>query len=91
MSLFQIDKLSEKLRRDGFLVRFDLHYLLLSETRSTVKPVYNDHPQDPKKVVVVDRWSLLRGHLCYKTSNWDLKMWPLLTCGRYSEVVDHGR
>ena len=25
----------------------------------TVKPVYNDHPRDPKLVAVVDRWSLL--------------------------------
>jgi len=25
---------------------------------STVKPVYNDHPRDPKIVAVVDRWSL---------------------------------
>ena len=28
---------------------------------STVKPVYNDHPWDPEKVVVVQRWSLFRG------------------------------
>ena len=27
----------------------------------TVKPVYNDHPWDPQKVVVVRRWSLLGG------------------------------
>ena len=26
----------------------------------TVKPVYNDHPWDPKIVAVVDRWSLFR-------------------------------
>jgi len=31
----------------------------------TVKPVYNDHPRDPKKVTVLDRWSLFSGHLCY--------------------------
>jgi len=41
---------------------------------STVKPVYNDHPWDPKIVAVVDRWSLFRGHLCYKKTNWDLKI-----------------
>ncbi len=30
---------------------------------STVKPVYNGHPRDPKIiVVVVDRWSLFRGN-----------------------------
>jgi hypothetical protein len=28
---------------------------------STVKPVYNDHLQDSKIVVIVDRWSLFRG------------------------------
>ncbi len=39
----------------------------------TVKPVYNDHPWDPKILAVVDRWSLFRGHLCYKRSNMDLK------------------
>ncbi len=33
---------------------------------NTVKPVYNDHPRDPKIVAVVDRWSLFRGHLCQK-------------------------
>ncbi len=54
----------------------------------TVKPVYNDHPRDPKIVAVVDRWSLFRGHLCYKTSNWDLKIvavvdrWSLFGGGR---------
>ena len=29
--------------------------------QSTVKPVYNDHPWDREKVVVVWRWSLFRG------------------------------
>ena len=28
---------------------------------STVNPVYNDHPQDPKFVAVVDKWSLFSG------------------------------
>jgi len=28
---------------------------------NSVKPVYNDHPRDPKFVTVVDRWSLFRG------------------------------
>ncbi len=28
--------------------------------KSTVKPLYNDHPRDPKFVTVVDRWSLFR-------------------------------
>jgi hypothetical protein len=58
----------------------------------TIKPVYNDHPRDPKIVVVVDRWSLFRGHLCYKRSNWDLKIvavvdrWSLFGSGRWLRV-----
>jgi len=36
--------------------------------------VYNDHPRNQKIVAVVDRWLLIRGHLCYKRSNWDLKI-----------------
>ncbi len=40
----------------------------------TVKPVYNDHPWDPKIVVVVGRWSLFAGNLCSESYNWDLKM-----------------
>ncbi len=40
----------------------------------TFKPVYNDHPWDPKIVAVVDKWSLFRGHSCNKAPNWDLKM-----------------
>ncbi len=28
----------------------------------TVKPVYNDHPWDPKIVAVGDKWSLFRSH-----------------------------
>jgi len=63
----------------------------------TVKPVYNDHPWDPKIVAVVDSWSLFRGHLCCKSLIWDLKMevvidmWSLLGGGRYWEVVAIGR
>ena len=26
-----------------------------------MKPVYSDHPWDPEKVVVIQRWSLFRG------------------------------
>ncbi len=40
----------------------------------TVKPVYNEHPRDPKIVVVVARWSLLRGHLFIKSDKWDHNM-----------------
>ena len=55
----------------------------------TVKPVYNDHPQYPKIVAVVDGWSLFGGRLCYKRSYWDLKTvavvdkWLLFRSGRY--------
>ncbi len=36
--------------------------------------MYNDHPRDTKIVAAVDSWSLYVGHLCYKGSNWDLKI-----------------
>ncbi len=57
---------------------------------NTVKPVHNDHPEDPNIVAVVDRWSLFRGlvHICSKNSIWDLKMgvvidrWSLFRGGR---------
>ncbi len=39
-----------------------------------VKPVYNDHPGDPKIEDVVDRWSLFKGHLCSISSKWGQKM-----------------
>ncbi len=46
----------------------------LVELLCTVKPLYNDHPWDPKIVSVVDRCSLFRGHSCSKRSIWDLKI-----------------
>ncbi len=49
--------------------------------------MYKDHPWHPKIVVFVNRWSLFRGLICNKSFNWDLKMWPLKTSSRYSEVV----
>jgi hypothetical protein len=58
------------------------------EIEDTVKPVYKDHPRDPKIVTVVDRWSLFKGHLCSKSSKWDLKKvvirdkWSLFGGGR---------
>ncbi len=56
---------------------------------NTVKPVYNNHPWDPKIVAVVDRWSLFRGQLCNKSFSRDQKMvvvidrWSLFVGGRY--------
>ncbi len=44
-----------------------------------VKPVFNNHPRDPKNVEVVDRWSLFRGSLYYKKSNWP-SSWIFKTC-----------
>jgi len=50
-----------------------LHWFVIN-FQSTVKPVYNDYPWNPKIVAVVDSWLLFRGRLYNKT-------------GRYSEVV----
>ena len=47
----------------------------------SVKPVYKDHPWDPKVVVVVDRWSFPGDNLCNKFRR-DPKME-----GLYSEVL----
>ncbi len=33
-------------------------YIISAGSNDTVKPVYKDHPRDPKFVAVVDRWSL---------------------------------
>ncbi len=41
---------------------------------STIKLVYNEYYWDPKKVASVDRWSLLGGHLCNKSSKRDMKL-----------------
>jgi len=56
---------------------------------NTSKPLYNDHPWDPKIVAVVYRWSLFRGHSCSKRSIWNLKIvvvidrWSLFGGGRW--------
>jgi hypothetical protein len=39
----------------------------------TVKPVFNDHPGDPKIVAVVERLLLFRGHLYYTNLKRDPK------------------
>ena len=31
-----------------------------------VKLVYNDHPWDPKIEAVINRWSMFKGHLCFR-------------------------
>ncbi len=66
-----------------------LHRFRCYSCASKVKHVYNDHPWDPKIVIVVDRWSLFRGRLCTKSSKWNLKIvvvidrWSLFGGGRY--------
>ena len=44
--------------------------------------MYNDHPKDPTIGAIVDRWSLLRGHLCCKISKCDFK--TVVVVGRWS-------
>jgi len=48
---------------------------LSHKTRSTCtdKPVYNDHPRDPKIVAIVDRWSILRGRFMLCTLKYEPK------------------
>ncbi len=55
----------------------------------TVKPVYNGHPWDPKKVAVAQSWPVFTGFsikIGIKVA-WPDLGWPLLTGGRYSEVA----
>jgi len=58
-----------------FHSRFEIAFRNLNST-NTVKPC------DPKLMVDIDRWSLFKGHLCFKSSKWGLK-WCLLlaSCG----------
>ncbi len=49
---------------------------------NTVKPVYNDHPWDPKIVAGVDKWFLFRGSVFYKNFNWAFQMVAFV--GRWS-------
>ncbi len=54
-----------------------------NKKQSTVKPVYNGHPWDLKKVAVLQRCMMkLRFRLAVDDSNW-----PLLTGGHCSQVV----
>ncbi len=48
-----------KLHKLVWLLCFGFRLELIFDT--TVKPVYNDHPRDPKFMAVGDRWSLFRG------------------------------
>jgi hypothetical protein len=53
----------------------------------TVKPVYNDHPWDPKMVAAVDRWLLFRGSVYLKIEIGPFKWWLLYAGGCYSGYV----
>ena len=74
------------------LPNFNSHLQLFIIFQSTVKPVYKNHPWDPKKVAVVHRWSFCRGFSIKigikisKLAQPDL-VWPLLTGGCCSEVA----
>jgi len=59
--------------------------VILTQDYSTVKPVYNDHPWDPKFVAIVDSWALFRGSFMLQI----LILGPQNSsrCSRYSEVV----
>ncbi len=58
---------------------------LTTAKKGTVKPVYNGHPQYPKFVAVVDRWSLFRGIWCVDL-NCDSKM--VVAVGGWSLTQD---
>ncbi len=59
----------------------------ISETHeTTVKPAYNGHLLDLQIVVVVDRWSLFRVHLCNNSSEWDLKIVVVIDRWSLSEM-----
>jgi hypothetical protein len=42
-------------------VTFTIFVILILKLNCTVKPVYNGHPWDPKKVAVVPRWPVFGG------------------------------
>jgi hypothetical protein len=50
-----------------------------------VKPVYNDHTWDPKRVVIFDRRSNV--NFMIKFSIGTSNLWSLWTDDRYAEVV----
>ncbi len=70
--------------KSNFVMKYWLEVITKTRFEHTVKPVYNDHPRDPKL------WPLLTGcccskvALCHKTWKWDPKM---LTCGRYLDLI----
>jgi hypothetical protein len=56
---------------------------------STVKPAYKDQPWDPKKVAVIQRWSVFGGFSIKIDTKiiWLDLVWSLLTGDHYSEVA----
>ena len=51
---------------------------------STVKPVYNGHPCDPRIVTVVQRWPLFRGFSIKIAIKFDFAGLRLAVVGRWA-------
>jgi hypothetical protein len=72
-----------------FLDSFSLILQIIKKV-DTVKPVYNGHPWDPKKVAVIQSWPVVTGFsikIGIKSSLAGLRLavvdrWPLLRGGR---------
>ncbi len=62
-------------------------FVLEVKSLYTVKPVYNGHPWDSKKVAVVQKWSLFRGWTVNIEKLGIKLVWPLQTSGCCSEVA----
>ena len=82
------NKIQEPILQNNQIFLVILQLLASAFVTDTVKPVYNGHPRDPKIVVVVNKWSLFRSHLCNKKSKLDPAMvfvvcrWSLFGGGR---------
>jgi hypothetical protein len=60
-SQFQLIALLHKISRLQRSNFYGTEGFAVTEFTCTVKPVYNDHPRDPKFAAVVNRWSFFRG------------------------------
>ena len=88
-AVFSIEELIQSLLKIYVIVQsvlvtrgFDHSHPIYGTTFRIVKPVYNDHPWDPKVVAVVDRWLLFRGHLSDKKLKRDPTM--MVFVGKWS-------
>ncbi len=57
------------------------------KTKYTVKPIYYEHLLGPKKVAVVDKWLLFRGHQYNKSLKWNAKMMTLITVRKWIALL----